>query len=303
MRLSKCYQKSESLTCITCHDPHHAVGASKSVAVYRQKCLDCHANQGCSVPEPERRKTQPADNCAACHMPSADTDIPHIAFTHHRIGKHAPGSRIAVQTKPTAAPDLVPIDESPLLSKLDRRRNLGVAYAVAADVPENATYAETFVNRAREHLDAVQALGLTDSEVDTHLAKICWISGDVGGAGKHATAALADKKLAPNDRAMALAVLANVEVHERNPKAALARYEELVTIRRFADDWRMLGICQLNLNQPGYAVSAFQRALEIRPFRPGIHEMMAEAQRRLGNKQAADERLGLAQWLTRKQQD
>jgi hypothetical protein len=303
MRLSKCYQQSESLTCITCHDPHNKVDAAKGVAFYRQKCLECHTRKGCSVPEPERRTKQPADNCAACHMPTADTDIPHIAFTHHRIGKHAPGSRNVVPPKPTSAPDLVPIDESPALTKLDKRRNLGLAYALAADVPENATYAEAFVSRAREHLEAVQARGLPDAEVDAHLAKICWISRDVPGAEQHARAALADKKLAPNDRVIALAVLANVEVENRNPKAALALYEELVKLRRFADDWRSLGICYLNLEQPEYAASAFQRALEIRPFRPGIHEMMAEAQRRLGNRQAADDRLGLARWLVRKQQD
>lgn len=301
MRLSKCYQKSASLTCTTCHDPHHTVEAPKSVAFYRQKCLECHTQQGCSVPEPERRKTQPADNCAACHMPSADTDIPHIAFTHHRIGKHGPESR--TQPKPTAVPDLVPIEDSPHLSKLDQRRNLGVAYARAVDLPENAPYAETFVRRAREHLDAVLALGLKDAETEAQLAKICWLSGDPAAAAKHATAALADQQLAPDDRVIALAVLANIEVQKRNPKAALALYEELVKRRRFADDWRSLGICHLNLNQPDYAASAFQRALEIRPFRPGIHEMMAEAQRRLGNRQAADDRFGLAQWLMRKQQD
>lgn len=302
MRLSKCHQQSKSLTCTTCHDPHNKVGPSQSVEFYRQKCLDCHAQRGCAVPEPERRKTQPADNCAACHMPSADTDIPHIAFTHHRIGKHGPGSR-ADQPNPDAVPDLVPIDDSPHLGKTDRLRNLGLAYSLATDIPENAKYAETFVKRAMEHLGVTQARGLKDSEVDAHLAKLCWITGDVDGAARHAEAALADAGLAPDDRALALVALANAEVARRNPKAALGLYEELVKIRRFADDWRSLGICYLNLGKPDYAASALTRALDIRPFRANIHEMMAEAQRRLGNRQAAQERLDLARWLMLKQQD
>src|SRR5262249_274635 len=89
LRLSTCYQKSD-LSCLTCHDPHAPEKPKDPTEFYRQKCLACHESRGCSVPPGERRRKQPADDCSACHMPRGDTDIPHVAFTHHRIGRHAP---------------------------------------------------------------------------------------------------------------------------------------------------------------------------------------------------------------------
>jgi len=89
LRQSKCYEKSPGLTCVSCHDPHTRSKPADPVAFYRQKCLDCHATKPCSLPPEPRLKQNPADNCAACHMPKGDTDISHVAFTHHRIGKHA----------------------------------------------------------------------------------------------------------------------------------------------------------------------------------------------------------------------
>ncbi|HVS35327.1 MAG TPA: cytochrome c3 family protein, partial [Gemmataceae bacterium] len=89
LRQSKCYQKSPDLSCLTCHDPHQSEKPKDWVAFYRRKCLDCHDSHPCRLDEAERRRKQPADDCSACHMPRSGTDIPHIAFTHHRIGLHS----------------------------------------------------------------------------------------------------------------------------------------------------------------------------------------------------------------------
>src|SRR5262249_54071034 len=130
LRQSVCYQKSKDLTCLTCHDPHEAEKPADLTAFYRKKCLGCHTVQSCGLEQAQRLSKDPADNCVACHMPSGDTDIPHIAFTHHRIGRHT--TKPAPAPAPTRAPDLVATDDVARLPALDQQRNLGLAYVVAA---------------------------------------------------------------------------------------------------------------------------------------------------------------------------
>jgi hypothetical protein len=78
--------KSNQMGCISCHDPHVKVQPSERVEHYRGSCLKCHSQQGCSVPEPTRRKTSAQDSCIDCHMPRFPAaDIPHTAATNHGI--------------------------------------------------------------------------------------------------------------------------------------------------------------------------------------------------------------------------
>ncbi|MGI8960104.1 MAG: hypothetical protein ACR2IV_10165 [Bryobacteraceae bacterium] len=82
MTLSKCYQTSGSLACISCHSVHQNVKAEAKTAYYRSKCLTCHSKVSCSL-NPSRR--QP-DDCVSCHMPKrAVPTISHTALTNHRI--------------------------------------------------------------------------------------------------------------------------------------------------------------------------------------------------------------------------
>lgn len=64
MKQSRCYQMSDSLTCITCHNPHQPRSEANAGA---QSCRKCHKNEDCAdrprLPEPVR------DNCVGCHMP------------------------------------------------------------------------------------------------------------------------------------------------------------------------------------------------------------------------------------------
>lgn len=87
MRSSKCFVESRGqMGCISCHDPHEDVPAAQHDVYYRQRCLQCHQEQGCSAPEAERRKQSPEDACAQCHMPALKTkDVAHTSLTDHRI--------------------------------------------------------------------------------------------------------------------------------------------------------------------------------------------------------------------------
>jgi hypothetical protein len=89
MYQSTCFRArpdENKLGCISCHDPHVRVAPQGRVAHYRERCLRCHQDHGCSLPKAERLRRQPDDSCADCHMPRfVNSDIAHTASTDHRI--------------------------------------------------------------------------------------------------------------------------------------------------------------------------------------------------------------------------
>ncbi|MCH8903707.1 MAG: tetratricopeptide repeat protein [Bacteroidetes bacterium] len=80
---SKCYKHSETMSCITCHNPHVSVRET-AIQVFNQKCNTCHDVQMCT--EKKETRLERDDNCIACHMQQSESiDIPHIAITDHFI--------------------------------------------------------------------------------------------------------------------------------------------------------------------------------------------------------------------------
>jgi tetratricopeptide (TPR) repeat protein len=91
LRESRCFQQDDSLTCITCHDPHQRETSAPASAA----CAKCHQPADCeqlvSVPEPLQSK------CVDCHMPkrlkinvkfevAGDNFVPPIRRSQHQIG-------------------------------------------------------------------------------------------------------------------------------------------------------------------------------------------------------------------------
>lgn len=298
LRQSRCYQADARLTCVTCHDPHASATPADPVAFFRQKCLDCHANKPCSVPVEQRRKQNEADSCAACHMPRGDTDIQHVAFTHHRIGRHSPAP-----PQPAAVPDLVALDDNPHLGPTDRQRNLGLAYMEVYRNPAFARFAGDYRERARANLGAAYAVGMRDAETVFALAEIAILERDLPRAGAYAKEALACTDLQPDTRAKSLQILATYERESGNRASAATLLERSVTLRRFADDWRLLGANYLDDGKVDQALPAFQRALEIRPYRAATHYGLAECYRRTGDAVRAKDHFEKGQWLERNRQN
>jgi tetratricopeptide (TPR) repeat protein len=94
MKLSLCFQKSESLTCTTCHDPHRPHAADDQPAAIRH-CLTCHDRMACR--ERTRLPAEVQDRCIECHMPRTskiqvrfDTQttigVAPVPRSEHRIG-------------------------------------------------------------------------------------------------------------------------------------------------------------------------------------------------------------------------
>jgi hypothetical protein len=65
---SKCFLKSQTLTCVTCHDPHDNAG--NDLTVYSKKCQSCHNNPDHSSLNIDATTTGSfQSNCIDCHMP------------------------------------------------------------------------------------------------------------------------------------------------------------------------------------------------------------------------------------------
>ena len=84
---SVCFQQSEGrLGCTSCHDPHSMPAPEKRDEFYRQKCLNCHEDQGCSLAVSEREAAPHLDRCTSCHMPSINAEnVLHRSVADHRI--------------------------------------------------------------------------------------------------------------------------------------------------------------------------------------------------------------------------
>ncbi len=89
MHASQCYLVSgAALGCISCHGPHAIPAPAEKAAYYKQKCLTCHEQKPCSLPDRERLARNPDDSCVLCHMPtSSNSDVVHNATTDHRISR------------------------------------------------------------------------------------------------------------------------------------------------------------------------------------------------------------------------
>ena len=100
LKMSQCFIKSfklsdnssslkpykESLTCVTCHNPHVSVKFTDN-SVFNSACKNCHGNKTTTVcTEKLETRNLKQDNCVTCHMPkSGAIDIPHVRVTDHFI--------------------------------------------------------------------------------------------------------------------------------------------------------------------------------------------------------------------------
>lgn len=149
MRLSRCYQASD-MSCITCHSPHHRPDPGKTLTHYRQACLQCHEPAHCGSPQPDRLKLSPQDDCVQCHMPRSDTEIPHVAFTHHRIGIHEPNraTGIAQMEHELSEPlELIPSSDVSFFTPYQQKTLLGAANVDYGLSGAGSAFAETYQRR------------------------------------------------------------------------------------------------------------------------------------------------------------
>ena len=283
LRLSRCWQADETLTCITCHDPHRDAPPEDKVAYYRDKCLQCHTPQACGLPTESQRRIQAADNCNQCHMPQVETDIPHIAFTHHRIGVHT--EEAAPRVNPREA-ELVPATSVAHLPEIDRERCLGLAYLEYSEKQSTPEAAREYRSRAWQLLTSIHDQGLFDGDTEAGLARILW-EDDPSKAVTAAQFALQAPTLTPQSRINALFILADAAYRSRDFESAIESLEVLIRLRRLSEDHFLLAICQAELGLLDAAIERGEEAVKIHPFRAEFYQFLAEACRMAGRDEDA----------------
>lgn len=143
---SQCKKKSgDSMSCMSCHDPHSYPAADERASYYRRKCLACHGAAFGAKHHPEK------PDCTACHMPaSLSTDIAHTEVTDHRIQRRPELSPQLLQDSvaPSFPRALLPFPDSKAAA--DDIRDLALAWqsvAGSGGAPDAAAQADKLLQQ------------------------------------------------------------------------------------------------------------------------------------------------------------
>ena len=168
MHQSRCFRASEGeLSCISCHDPHQRPEPEERGRYYRERCLECHADQGCKLPASIRLARSRSDDCIGCHMPRAEhTDIRHGATTDHRIPRQ-PDRKDRSPTEPVeqgrGGQPLVLFHRERMSERRRREADRDLGIALCRDGPAGASVAlpllESALAARPDDLDGWEAKG------------------------------------------------------------------------------------------------------------------------------------------------
>ena len=288
---SACYKQSETLTCVTCHDPHHDPPTGNVDAVYRDACIECHTNDQCGVPLQQRHAEQ-QNRCVVCHMPARPSAAVHASTTNHRIGIHKP-SETDVPSKPVKRVVLRRLQPRPAgmsAEEIQLADKLAEAYWLveqegdpvktrgldAAELEQSLLNLEpsppTRVLAVLARLAGFQAERSADDRTsEKHFAR----------SAEYARRALAEPGIELDARIGALEMLANQQYYAGDYSGAVESYQQLVGLRRAAIDHYNLGISLGKTGQFNAAEQAFREAIRINPSYPLPYRSLSKLYRSL----------------------
>ena len=221
-------------------------------------------------------------------MPQVDTDIPHIAFRHHRIGVHRPEQTEKLdhsQSDLDSDGNLKTIQDLSRFSQAERDRMLGLAYyrlhfQRSWQHGRFLLRADGLLKRAARKITGAAAL-------DAARAEIAWETRRMSAADRWADRVLSADNAEAAARAVALHVKAQVLIERGDPKQAIPLLEELTTTRRNPFDWALLGHCRSLAGEVSEAIAAFEGVLKIAPGQGAIHTTLVPLYERAGDTEQA----------------
>ncbi|MBX6359314.1 MAG: hypothetical protein IRZ03_04460 [Acidobacterium ailaaui] len=257
--MSRCKRASgDRMSCTSCHDPHVSPAPEEKAAFYRKKCLACHTDAAfASSHHPEE------PDCTQCHMPrSSAENIPHVAWTDHRIRK-IPDK--VVMADLDNGEELVPV-----FSPEANQRDLAMAYFQAA-MEGNAALHTTALNL----LEKIRA-GLSDD-----LEALAALALESERQGDYKQAADLFREILKRDpqNLTALSNLGTLEARDGHLPSALIFLKQA-----FSRNENIVGLAK-NLAQvqcmTGDAASAkatLQATLQYNPGLPDVQQMIKHLQ-------------------------
>ncbi|MFN0052844.1 MAG: tetratricopeptide repeat protein [Planctomycetales bacterium] len=278
MTSSVCYQKSGGrMGCTSCHDPHAVPDPQALGEYYREKCLSCHAQRGCSMPQSERLAQDSADSCIGCHMPALHAkDILHVSVADHRILRRSESEPELVAEQSAAAKTLFGGAEQRLPAwEVDRAQAfvwLGESRD-ARPAREDARRAGALLKRVHERtpddLDVLEALGVASA-----------VQGNLAEAQRYWDRAL---QIDPRREAVLrdLALVHSERIEVEPARQYLERFLEVNPWHgsfygRYAGTLGLAGEWEAG-------IQAAERALELNPTLAPLHDWLSEAYRQVGN--------------------
>jgi hypothetical protein len=286
MYASTCFQKGtgpSKMGCISCHDPHALPPPETKVAFYRDRCLNCHKDRGCSLPLPVRLE-QKQDNCVACHMPPTGSEVNHTTITDHRILRRPDPAK--PEDRPTGDGTGLVHFHRDLIAAGDPEvdRDLGIALMQVASSQSRVEVVRSLAERAMPLLESAVTRDDEDLPAWEARARALWSLGRADAA-----AAAYDRVLAKApDRETALFMAADLGLRQRRFGDARALAERAVR----ANPWRWqyhqkLAEACASATDWAAALRSCREALKLNAADPGVRWLVVLCHIRLGDKPQA----------------
>ena len=294
LHASECYKQTETLTCITCHNPHQTLRPEEARDFYRQTCLKCHDDDACGVSSPERLRTNQND-CSACHMPSKATNVSHTAFHDHRIAVHAaaepPRDLLATIKK------LVPLVSDAQLPVIEAQRRKALAMDVLVQRGDGNIDIPHMRQIAIERLFHLKQVGMKDLDAEAALANDAWLAGYSDDARPIAEAIVRQPGPPVEATVKAHRLLGRIALDARDDAAALEHYQYVTRFAREALDHYYLALAEQNLDKTENAIASLKRATTIDPALISAHETLQVIYASIGESDLAQQQAELIREL------